>query len=180
MESQGRGPYEDESRIERHNQRPLENWPGDDDDDPPGGRRRGGPPPDNDGGGGPAFKRIIEEVRKNTDGVFAPSHRSTNMNAQNLADQLGWCITTRDQLQDLQADIRHVARQYYQTIEDLRGDQYLLELLNRLMPLCEEFSRRAEATVRHIDDAHIGYVNAQADAVSAQITVIMNLPKLGA
>lgn len=98
------------------------------------------------------------------------------MNAQNLADQLGWCNTTRHHLEDLQSDIRHVARQYYQTIEGLRGDQYLLELLNRLVPVCEEFNRRAEATYRHIDDVHIDYVNQQADSISTHLATAMNLP----
>ncbi len=99
------------------------------------------------------------------------------MNVQNLADQLGWCNTTRHYLEDLQHDIQHVARMYYQTLDGLRSDQYLLELFNRLVPICEEFSRRAEATVRHIDDAHIDYVIQQADSLSTQLSEIMNLPQ---
>ena len=98
-------------------------------------------------------------------------------NPQNLADQLAWCNTTRHYLTDLQNDIRHVAQQYFGTIDGLRGDQYLLELLNRLIPICEEFNVRAEATVRHIEDAHIDYVDQQSDSVSDQLSVIMNLPK---
>lgn len=97
-------------------------------------------------------------------------------NQQNLADQLGWCNTTRHYLQDLQNDIRHVARIYAQTVEDLRGDQYLLELLNRLSPLRDEFYNRAEATVCHIDDVHIDYVDQQSDSISNQLSAIMNLP----
>jgi hypothetical protein len=97
-------------------------------------------------------------------------------NPQNLADQLGWCNTTRHYLEDLQADIRHVARAYFQTVEDLGGDQYLLELQQRLIPLRDEFNQRAEAACRHIADAHIEYVNQQSDSVSDQLSVIMGLP----
>ena len=153
---QGRGAYEDESRIERHNQRPLENPGGLQDD------RR-------------------EPFRKRVDKIIEPENSSkfrggSMSNPQNLADQLGWCNTTRHYLHDLQEDVRHVARFYAQTVEDLRGDQYLSELLNRLIPLRDEFNNRAEATVRHIDDVHIDYVDQQSDSVSSQLSVIMNLP----
>ena len=152
---QGRGPYEDESRIERPNMRPLENPGGGDDPREP-------------------FRKRVDKILKPEDsGNFGGGNMSS---AQNLADQLGWCNTTRHYLQDLQNDIRHVARIYAQTLEDLQGDQYPRELFDRFPPLRDEFYNRAEATVRHIDDVHIDYVDQQSDSVSTQLSVIMNLP----
>ena len=138
---QGRGSDWDESRIERHNQRPLET--------------------------GPDVSTEVHRILENR----------TMSNPQNLADQLGWCNSTRHYLEDLQHDIQHVARQYFETVETLKGDQYLQELWVRLLPLRDEFNTRAEHTFRHIDDVHIDYVNQQADSVSNQLSVIMGLPK---
>lgn len=100
-------------------------------------------------------------------------------NTQSLADQLGWCNTTRNQLQDLEADLRHTVQVYFTTIDQMRDDQYLHEAWQRLLPFRDEFQARAEATCRHIDDAHIDYVNQQADSVSTQLSAIMNLPSVG-
>lgn len=98
-------------------------------------------------------------------------------NPQNLADQLGWCNTTRHHLQDLQGDIRHVERVFIESLAQMRGDQYLNELLARLQPLCNEFGARAQATVQHVEDSHISYVDQQANSVSNQLSAIMGLPQ---
>ena len=94
--------------------------------------------------------------------------------SQSLANQLGWCSTTRHYLEDLGADIRHVGQIYDQTISDMASADYFDEYLKQLIPLCEEFNARAEDTVRHIDDVHVAYVNRQSDTVRAELDIILN------
>ena len=88
---------------------------------------------------------------------------------QSLDTQLGWCITTRDYLEDLGADIRHIARFYDTTIDNFASNRYVDEMLQELVVLRDEFNERAENAVRHIDDVHVTYINKQSDLVRAEM-----------
>lgn len=94
---------------------------------------------------------------------------------QSLEDQLRWCNQSRRNLQDLQQDLRNAALGFIGTIDELKSQQYLQELLARIAPLCDEFYDLAYQTSQHIEDAHIGYVMQQADSVCNQIEVINQL-----
>lgn len=178
-DNQGRPPLQDEKRIEFHKQRPRENPLGGDDPPPPDGTLvGGGPPPKRSSGvAGIAVRssvvkeavgKILDANDMNSGGVMS--------NVQDLADQLQWCVTTRRHLEGLQNELIQSARLYYQTIDELQGNQYLLQLLQRLLPLRDEFNRRAEVAYRHIDSDHVDYVNQQADSIANQLASIMNLP----
>lgn len=147
-DKQGRGPYWDEGRIERHNQRPLEQGPG-----------------------------VPEKVARILDSSQKHSGSSSTGNFNSLAFQLEWCINMRKKLQELQHDLRLVSRSYGEAIDNLIQERYANEFLQRMLPLREEFSKRAQSTVIHIDDAHLEYINRQADKISTELSTIMNLPK---
>lgn len=165
-DNQGRPPFYDEGRIEHHKKRPLENYPGLDDEGPP--------PPGGGGGVGPLKDSIANRVSQL---LSTGSNRGGNKmgTQQSLEDQLRWCNQSRRNLQGLQQDLRNAALTFIGTVDELRSQQYLQELLARIAPLCDEFNDLAYQTSQHIEDAHIEYVMQQADSVCNQITVINQL-----
>jgi len=92
------------------------------------------------------------------------------METQKLADQLGWCITSRDYLQQLDSELRHVTRQHFESLQALRSQNYMDEYLQRLTRLAHEFSDQAEATVRHIEQEHMTYIDQQARLISSVLS----------
>jgi hypothetical protein len=147
-ETQGRGPLWDEGRIERHNQRPLEQGPG-----------------------------VPEKVNRILDSSQNHSGSSSTGSVNSLSYQLEWCITMRKNLKELQLELRRVSTSYGAAIEELISKGYKDEFLKRMLPMREEFSKRTQSAVTHIDVAHLEYINRQADAISTELSTIMNLPK---
>lgn len=92
---------------------------------------------------------------------------------QSLANQLGWCITTRDYLEDLNGEIAHIARQYENSVDFLRTHGYLGELLNEISAMQDEFQIKAEELIKHINNEHLSYINAQSSAVSGAIQSLL-------
>lgn len=97
----------------------------------------------------------------------------SNEDAQSLANQLGWCITTRDYLEDLSGEIAHIARQYENSVDFLRSHGYLAELLKEISVLPDEFKQETDELVKHINNEHLSYINAQSSAVSGAIQSLL-------
>lgn len=117
-----------------------------------------------------------QDVTGNSQGITGSQERSGAMEStQSLSNQLGWCITSRDYLTNLQEEIKHVGRQYYQCIEELRGAEYVNELLRQLHPMMLEFVQLADDVVRHIDSEHLSYINNQAKFVSEKLQQIQSM-----
>lgn len=91
---------------------------------------------------------------------------------QSFADQLGWCGTTRDYLHGLQDEIKYTGRQYVQAYEALQEAQYMQELLLEMRPLLQEFIGKADEVIRHVDDRHVAYIDAQAKDVAATLQTL--------
>ncbi|MDQ7084954.1 MAG: hypothetical protein Q9M36_08470 [Sulfurovum sp.] len=53
-------------------------------------------------------------------------------NQQSLADQLGWCITTQDYLNDLNQELKYVAQQYQESVNQLKSFGYFKEKMPHL------------------------------------------------
>jgi hypothetical protein len=100
------------------------------------------------------------------------------MNEQSLADQLGWCNTTRVHLQELQNELAHGAAHFDGLLAGLRDAKYVSELLARLVPYQQEFTHRMTQTNRHIDESHISYINGRSAFVCDQLAAIQARPGL--
>ncbi|WP_028453075.1 hypothetical protein [Chitinilyticum aquatile] len=91
----------------------------------------------------------------------------------NLADQLAWCITTRDYLTNLQEEIKYAGKQYYSSVQDLANERYLNEMLQQLHPVMMDFIQQADEVVRHIEDEHLSYINDRARFVSEKLKQVL-------
>lgn len=95
--------------------------------------------------------------------------------ANSLADQLGWCITTKDYLNNLNAEMLYVANQYNNMVEQLQSTGYMNDLLPMIVNLSSEFQKEINDIVKYVEGEHISYIQKQASAVSDQINKLMNI-----
>lgn len=93
-----------------------------------------------------------------------------------LADQLGWCVTTRDHLLDVIKAVQVTQEQINLTIRVLYQNAPQ-ELSERLKNDYLAFNHQADETIQHIHKHHIEYVNAKADDVREALVTIQNLEK---
>ena len=87
-------------------------------------------------------------------------------NEQSLADQLGWCITTQDYLNDLNAELKYVAQQYKNSVDGLKSFGYMQEMMPHLENLCSEFETTIDGVVEYVESEHIEYVHERSQTVS--------------
>ncbi len=83
-----------------------------------------------------------------------------------LEDQLGWCITTQDYLNDLNAELKYVAQQYQSSIDELKSFGYMQEMIPHLENLCSEFETTIDGVVKYVESEHIEYVHGRSQTVS--------------
>jgi len=88
-----------------------------------------------------------------------------------LADQLGWCITTQDYLNDLNQELKFVAQQYQNSVDELRNYNYISEWLPAIENLCEEFDREIDEMVRYVESEHVEYVNARSVTIQGKLQI---------
>lgn len=81
---------------------------------------------------------------------------------QELADQLGWCITSKDFLNELNAEIRFVANRYASTVESLAEGGYMGELLSHIQFMQQEFEESTDVLIRYIESEHLEYIDKQS------------------
>jgi len=87
-------------------------------------------------------------------------------NEQSLADQLGWCITTQDYLNDLNAELKYVAQQYQNSVDEMKSFGYMQEMMPHLESLCSEFETTIDRVVEYVESEHIEYVHGRSQTVS--------------
>lgn len=90
-------------------------------------------------------------------------------NQQSLADQLGWCITTQDYLNDLNAELKYVAQQYQNSIDELKSFGYFSEKMPHLENLCSEFDTTIDSVVEYVESEHIAYVYGRSVTIQGMI-----------
>lgn len=97
------------------------------------------------------------------------------MNANSLADQLGWCITTKDYLNNLNSEMLYVKNQYQNMVTNLRSSGYMSDLLPMIENMSTDFDTEINALVKYIQDEHLAYIQAQADATASAINTLMDI-----
>jgi len=86
---------------------------------------------------------------------------------QNLADQLGWCNTTRDYLESLTEQLRTINKTYELTVDDFTAKGYFSDLREDLGldEMQQEFTDMTNNLIRYIEDEHIDYIDDESKIV---------------
>ena len=83
---------------------------------------------------------------------------------QSLANQLSWCMVTKNYLNELNGEIRFVSNQYADSIERLEHN-YISELLPEMRRMRDEFEDMASELIKHIENEHLEYVDKQSRSI---------------
>lgn len=92
------------------------------------------------------------------------------MAQQSLSDQLGWCITTKDYLNDLNKELKFVAQEYKRSVDNLRAFGYIAESMPHLENLCSKFEENIDGMVGYIENEHIEYVHGRSETIKGEIS----------
>jgi len=92
------------------------------------------------------------------------------MREQSLGDQLGWCITTKDYLNDLNKELKFVAEQYRRSVDNLRAFGYIKENMPHLENLCNNFEESIDGMVGYIENEHIEYVHGRSETIKGELS----------
>ena len=91
-----------------------------------------------------------------------------------LADQLRWCITTKDYLHDLIDEIESTGKAYEQMIYELKKNGYFGDIAIPLIKNQQHFQNEVESLKKYVADEHLDYIQDQADSVSATLRKLLN------
>ena len=91
------------------------------------------------------------------------------MNLNSLADQLGWCITTKEHLNHLNSEMLFTKTRYENMVMNLRQARYMREFLPAIEQMSADFSEEINNLVKYITDEHLPYIQIQADATASTI-----------
>ena len=91
-----------------------------------------------------------------------------------LADQLGWCITTKDYLNDLIDEIEGTGKAYEDMIDELKQNGYFGDISEPLIRNQQQFQNEVESFKKYVADEHLDYIQQQADSVSATLKNLLN------
>ena len=93
-----------------------------------------------------------------------------NDDSQSLANQLGWCITTRDYLNDLISELKDGSNSYGDIVQDLKHHNYMAELLPRIQEMQNEFQKNVDDLIKHIEDKHLEYIGNQSKIIMTTLS----------
>lgn len=82
-----------------------------------------------------------------------------------LADQLGWCITSKDHLQDLSYAITSAENNINNTMMMLQEYSFS-ECNQQLLPIKEKFHKGANETQKFIAEWHIKYLEDRSKTIA--------------
>lgn len=85
-----------------------------------------------------------------------------------LADQLGWCITSKDHLQELSYAITSAENNINNTMMMLQQHSFS-EANKLLLPLQEKFHTGATETQKFIAEKHIKYLEDRSKAIADKL-----------
>lgn len=91
------------------------------------------------------------------------------MSAQSLANQLGWSITTLDNLEELIYILNSVSNGYGAMVSSLSSANYVNEMLEALMLMSHQFEEETNELINHIKGEHVEYIERQKNAVLQQM-----------
>jgi hypothetical protein len=96
-----------------------------------------------------------------------------NSNMQSLANQLGWCITTKDYLIELENELRFVANKYQNIVDELKNRGYLADLLYQIEVMNKEFQETSSDLIKHIENEHLAYIERQSVSIRGSLDRIL-------
>ncbi len=90
------------------------------------------------------------------------------MSTASLADQLGWCITSKDHLKNLSDAITVAESTLNNTIDVLRQG-CPEEVVSLLLPLQAQYQTASKETQKFIADTHISYIEEQSKFIDNKL-----------
>ena len=93
-------------------------------------------------------------------------------NIQSFANQLAWCIQTQSYLNELNSEIRYVSDRYVQSVDMLRENGYLEEMLIRVQEMQSEFEESANDLIKHIEMEHLEYIEKQSKSIQKTLSAL--------
>ena len=93
-------------------------------------------------------------------------------NIQSFANQLGWCIQTQSYLNELNSEIRYVSDRYAQSVDMLRKNGHLEEMLMRVQEMQSEFEESANDLIQHIEMEHLDYIENQSKSIQKTLSAL--------
>ena len=96
-----------------------------------------------------------------------------NNNLQSLANQIGWCRTTKDYLIGLNGELHSVATNYQTILDELRSRGYMADLLPQIEEMNREFQEISSDLIGHIEREHLAYIEKQSVGIRGALEKIM-------
>ncbi|UOP05303.1 hypothetical protein [Conchiformibius kuhniae] len=90
------------------------------------------------------------------------------MSQAKLSDQLGWCITSKDHLQNL-SDAVQVSANNLDNIIQMMHQSSFAEYNALLLPIRERFNQGSTETQKFIAEHHLAYLERQAKRIVAEL-----------
>ena len=97
-----------------------------------------------------------------------------NSNIQSLANQLGWCKTSKDYLIGLNNKLHSVSNEYQVTVDELRNKGYMADLLPQIEEMNREFQEISSELMGHIEQEHLAYIEKQSVGIRGALEKVMN------
>lgn len=88
---------------------------------------------------------------------------------QSLANQLVWCITTKNNLIELNGEIAQISKQYNEMVSNLRQRNYLDEMLLQTQKMQQEFQKETDDLIQHIERDHLEYIDKQVRSIKESL-----------
>jgi len=98
-----------------------------------------------------------------------------NNNTQSLANQLGWCRTSKDYLIGLSNKLHSVSSEYQSTVDDLRNRGYMADLLPQIEEMNREFQELSSDLIGHIEKEHLAYIEKQSVGIRGALEKVMGM-----
>lgn len=91
------------------------------------------------------------------------------MSKQTLANQLGWSITTMDQLNKIGEELNYSANRYNDIVNQLSASNYLGEMLDDIQRMNNAFQEDINGLKKHIYNEHMTYINTQIKGIKQSL-----------
>jgi hypothetical protein len=96
------------------------------------------------------------------------------MSKQSLANQLGWAITTKDNLNSLSATMKNFSMHYAEQVNMLASKDYFAETLEEIRQMSREFEAETNDIIKHIELEHLAYIDKQSKAIRQVLSQYQN------
>ncbi|WP_042150502.1 MULTISPECIES: hypothetical protein [unclassified Pseudoalteromonas] len=91
------------------------------------------------------------------------------MSKLTLANQLGWSITTMDQLNEIGEKLNDSANQYNDIVNQLSTSDYLGEMLDDIQKMNNIFQEDINGLKKHIYNEHMTYIETQIKGIKQSL-----------